>query len=105
MLSGTRMSIQRVPVAGPGLAEKPNTGGFTLVGVLTVLSVQTSPMLQKPCSVGGLTFGGGGPPFATAAVAVAMSAAGIMVIASARRVLRMVFMIVAPNAGPIRPVK
>src|SRR5437870_13071310 len=103
MLSGTRMSIQRVPVAGPGLAEKPNTGGFTLVGVLVPLSVQTSPRLQKPCSVGGLTFGGG--LLANAGDAPSASAAGIMVIASARRVLRMVFMKVAPYAGPIRPVK
>src|SRR5690242_4087578 len=54
-LFGMRMSIQRVPVAGPGLAAKPNTGGFTVVGVFVPLSVQMLPRLQKPCRVGDCT--------------------------------------------------
>ena len=52
MLSGTRISSSIVPVAGPGLAEKPNTGGFVDVGVFVPLSVQMLPRLQNPCSVG-----------------------------------------------------
>ncbi len=53
-LSGRRRATRGEPVADPPLEAKANVGGFTLVGVLTPLSVQTLPRLQNPCSVGGL---------------------------------------------------
>src|SRR5207248_3931418 len=90
-LSGVRMSIKSVPLSEAPLVAKPNVGGLTLVGVFVPLSVQTLPRLQNPCSVGGLT-----SATARAGVALNARAAGIAVIASVRRVLRMVFIEVAP---------